>query len=59
MPVTKTRPIAVKLDIAIRDRLKRLAESHQRTQHWMMRQAIQQYVEREEILESTTHHNNI
>lgn len=42
------RPIAVKLDQGIRDRIKHLAESRHRTTHWMMREAIQQYVEREE-----------
>ena len=46
------RPIAVKLDQGIRDRIKHLAESRHRTTHWMMREAIQQYVEREEKREA-------
>lgn len=48
MTAATTRPIAVKLDQGIRDRIKHLAESKHRTTHWMMREAIQQYVEREE-----------
>ena len=47
-----TRPIAVKLEQDIRERIKRLAVTRQRTTHWMMREAIQQYVEREEKLET-------
>jgi predicted transcriptional regulator len=48
MTATTVRPIAVKLNQDIRDRIKRLAETRHRTPHWMMREAIQQYVEREE-----------
>jgi predicted transcriptional regulator len=42
------RPVAVKLDEDIRDRLKRLAEARDRSTHWMLREAIAQFVEREE-----------
>ena len=45
---TTVRPVAVKLDLDLRERMKRLAESRQRSTHWMMREAIQQYVNREE-----------
>lgn len=48
MPTISTRPVAVKLDAAIHERIKHLAENRHRTTHWMMREAIQQYVEREE-----------
>lgn len=48
---TTTTPVAVKLDTEIRDRMKRLADSRHRTTHWLMREAIQQYVEREEARE--------
>ncbi len=48
MSTTTTQPIAVKLDSEVRERLKRLAETRQRTTHWIMREAIQQYIEREE-----------
>ena len=40
--------VAVKLEPEMRERMKRLAASRQRTQHWLMRDAIRQYVEREE-----------
>lgn len=52
MPTTATRPVAVKLDVAIHDRIKHLAASRHRSTHWMMREAIQQYVEREEKREA-------
>lgn len=42
------RPVSVKLDPGIRARIEHLAEARQRTTHWMMREAIQQYLEREE-----------
>lgn len=43
-----TVPVAVKIDPDMKERMKRLAENKQRTPHWMMREAIRQYVEREE-----------
>ena len=46
------KPLAVKLELDIRDRLKTLASSRQRSTHWMMREAIAQYIEREEKQES-------
>lgn len=46
------RTISVKLDNAMRDRLRHLAEARHRTPHWVMRQAIEQYVEREEKREA-------
>jgi predicted transcriptional regulator len=39
---------SLKLDAAIKARLQRLAEARRRSSHWMMREAIEQYVEREE-----------
>lgn len=48
MTDTATRPIAIKIDNDTRERIKRLAEARHRTSHWMMREAIRQYVEREE-----------
>jgi predicted transcriptional regulator len=38
----------VKLDEATRDRLKRLGELKKRTPHWIMREAILTYLDREE-----------
>jgi len=42
------KPIAVKLEIDIRERMKRLAETRHHTTHWIMKEASQQYIEREE-----------
>ncbi|TCJ20157.1 ribbon-helix-helix protein, CopG family [Parasulfuritortus cantonensis] len=52
MSDTGVRPIAVKLDPDVRERVKRLAEARQRTPHWLLREAIQQYVDREEKREA-------
>ena len=43
-------PVAtsLKLDPELRDRLRRLAEARRRTPHWLMREAIAQYLAREE-----------
>lgn len=38
----------VKLDPGIKARVQRLAETRRRSPHWLMREAIQEYVEREE-----------
>ena len=45
-------PVAIKIDADIKARVKRLAEARQRTPHWLMREAIRQYVEREEKREA-------
>lgn len=42
------RPVAIKVDEDIKDRLQVLAAALDRTPHWLMREAIRQYVEREE-----------
>lgn len=39
---------SLKLDPDLRDRLRRLAEARRRAPHWLMREAIAQYVAREE-----------
>ncbi len=52
MTATPTRPVAIKIDQDTRDRVKRLAEARHRSSHWMMREAIRQYVEREEKREA-------
>ena len=46
-----TTPTSIKLDVATKSRLQRLAETRQRSAHWLMQEAIQQYLEREEQLE--------
>jgi predicted transcriptional regulator len=40
--------ISVKLDEALRERLKRLSEARSRSPHYLMGEAIREYVEREE-----------
>jgi len=46
MPQTSTT--SLKLDIETKERLQRLATARRRSPHWVMREAIEQYVEREE-----------
>ena len=43
-----TVSVSVKIDLPVRERIKRLAEAKRRSAHWLMREAIRQYVEREE-----------
>ena len=43
-----TRPVAIKLDQDMLDRLKRLADAKGRSSRWMLRQAVSQFVGREE-----------
>jgi predicted transcriptional regulator len=46
------RPVAIKINDDIKARVKRLAEARQRTPHWLMREAISQFVDREEKREA-------
>ncbi len=43
-----SKTVSVKLDLEIRARIEHLAESRDRSPHWVMREAIRQYVEQEE-----------
>ena len=43
---------SVKLDNELKTRIKHLAETKHRSAHWIMREAIKDYVEREEARES-------
>lgn len=52
MTIPAVRPVAIKMDPDMRDRVKRLAVARDRTPHWLMREAISQYVEREEKREA-------
>ena len=52
MTATAVRPVAIKIDADIKARVKRLADARQRTSHWLMREAITQYVDREEKREA-------
>jgi predicted transcriptional regulator len=40
--------VAIKIDPEMKQRVKRLADARHRTPHWLMQEAISQYVEREE-----------
>ena len=42
---------SIKLDDELKNRIKRLADTWQRSPHWIMREAIREYVEREELRE--------
>jgi predicted transcriptional regulator len=46
-----TTTMGVKLDDETRDRLKSLAEARRRSAHWLMKEAIAQYLQREEEIE--------
>jgi predicted transcriptional regulator len=39
---------SLKLDSAMKERIHRLASARRRSPHWVMREAVEQYVEREE-----------
>jgi len=52
MSTATLRPVAIKIDDDMKARVKRLAEARHRTSHWLMREAISQYVEREEKREA-------
>ena len=49
------KPVAVKIEPEMKTRLKRLADEKQRSSHWIMREAIHQYVEREEKRSALRH----
>ena len=46
MPASSTT--SLKLDGALKERVRRLASARKRSAHWLMREAVAQYVEREE-----------
>ena len=48
MTAAAARPVAITIDAEIKERVKRLADARHRSPHWLMREAISQYVEREE-----------
>nr|WP_210299184.1 CopG family ribbon-helix-helix protein [Rhizobium sp. BK379] len=54
--MTKEAPVAsptsLKLDDELKSRVQHLAEARRRSSHWIMREAIAQYVEREEKREA-------
>lgn len=52
MTAAAIRPVAIKIDADTKARVQRLADARHRTAHWIMREAITQYVEREEKREA-------
>ena len=44
----KPSTTGLKLDTKIKERVRRLASARRRSPHWVMREAIEEYVEREE-----------
>lgn len=52
MEATFQRPVSLKLEQADHERLKSLAEARQRKPHFLMKEAIRQYLDREEARES-------
>ena len=47
-----TTAVAIKIDQKTKERYKNLAQIKDRSSHWMMREAINQYVDKEEKRES-------
>jgi predicted transcriptional regulator len=39
---------SLKIDRAVKERVQRLASARRRTPHWIMREAVEQYLDREE-----------
>lgn len=46
MPASKTT--SLKLDVKLKKRVQHLAAARRRSPHWLMREAVEQYVSREE-----------
>jgi predicted transcriptional regulator len=47
-----TTTMGVKIDEETRDRLKSLSAAKQRSAHWLMREAIREYLDKEEEIET-------
>ena len=52
MTATALRPTTIKMDQTTKERLKSLAEARHRSSHWMILEAIRQYLNREEKREA-------
>ena len=48
MTTSLLSPVTVKIEAAIKQRVQRLAQARNRTAHWVMHEAIVQFVDREE-----------
>lgn len=51
LQASAAKPTSIKLDMEIKTRIQQLASTRQRSAHWIMQEAIRQYLEREEQLE--------
>ncbi len=47
-----TSSTSVKLEMELKERVQKLALARKRTSHWLMKEAIEQYVAREEVREA-------
>jgi len=47
-----TQNVTVRLDAPLRERIRTAAESRKRTSHWMIKEAVREYVDREEKREA-------
>jgi predicted transcriptional regulator len=54
--MSKPATTSLKLDIETKERVQRLAAARRRSPHWVMREAIEQYVDREEKREQFRQH---
>lgn len=52
MNTPSIRPVAIKIDDDTRNRVERRTDARQRSSHWLMLEAIRQYVERKERREA-------
>ena len=52
MNTSALRPVTVKIEPSVKLRVQRLAEARHRTPHWVMHEAILEFVEREEKREA-------
>ena len=48
MGANPLQPTTIKIDQATKERMKRLAEARHRSPHWLILEAIRQYIDREE-----------
>ena len=48
MKANPIKPTTIKIDQATKERVERIAEARHRSPHWLILEAIQQYIDREE-----------
>ena len=48
MKANPLKPTTIKIDQATKERVKRIAEARHRSPHWLILEAIQHYIDREE-----------